>query len=250
MKIIEKDITGSTHADAIELADRGAEHMTVIWTHRQTAGRGTNNRSWTSIEGNVFWSIILRPQPDWPSYANLVFVNALAVRAAILNEIREADGIFLKWPNDIIFSEKKIAGSLLESKGGSAAGQPEWVIIGTGINVVDHPEGADMIYPPTSLHHLGYTGARRESLIGHLNAEIQKQIGFWLASGFDAVRREYLKHAFRLGQDISVGRGADKSTYETGVFDSIGERGELILRFKDGRTKPFHSSDVVVPRQT
>src|SRR5262245_36318692 len=77
--VIEKTETGSTNDDAKQLAAAGAPHLTVVWAHRQVMGRGRHDRAWASPEGNLYWSVIIRPQPGWPPAANLVYVNALAV---------------------------------------------------------------------------------------------------------------------------------------------------------------------------
>ena len=147
---IEKVETGSTNNDAKQMAADGAPHLTVVWAHVQTVGRGRHERPWISFEGNVFWSIIARPQADWPSFSDLVYVNALAVRATLLGVLPAGSDVRLKWANDVLLNGRKVSGTLLESGGAWRAGRPEWVVIGTGINVVAHPESADLRYPATS----------------------------------------------------------------------------------------------------
>ncbi|WP_083897015.1 biotin--[acetyl-CoA-carboxylase] ligase [Azospirillum sp. B506] len=229
MRIIEKYETTSTNTDAIELAQKGADNFTVVWSHSQTAGRGRHNRKWDSISGNVFWSIIVRPQEDWPSFVDLVFVNALAVRNSISQEIRNSNKLWMKWPNDIIINNFKIAGSLLETSGIANGTQPEWVVIGTGINVTNHPDGEGMLYPPNSLHGLGFKEATRDSLIQRLNVELPRQIDLWREFGFGKILDDYRQASFKIGQKITVGFGYDKSTYQSGIYEGVNERGELLL---------------------
>lgn len=246
MLIIEKQVTGSTQDDALQLAEEGADHMTVVWAQIQTAGRGRYSRKWESMDGNVLWSIILRPQPDWPSYLNLVFVNALAVRRAVFEEIGNSVDIELKWPNDIIVGGYKVAGSLLQSGGTSTDGRsPGYIVIGTGINVSRHPDGEGMLYPPNSLAGIGFHLASRNSLIGRLNSILPEEIERWSRLGFSDVRERYLSHAHRLHHEITVGTSADKSTYKTGIYKEIDETGRLVLQTKGGDEK-LNAGDVIL----
>ena len=167
MKLIEKEETESTNNDAKQLAEDGASHLTVVTTVRQTAGRGRHDRKWASFEGNVFYSVIIRPDHNWKRFSDIVYVNALSTLRAVSESANVESGIGLKWPNDVILNSKKVAGSLIESGGAWTDNRPSWIVIGTGINVVAHPRDDTMIYPPTSLASEGYK-ANRKDLISHL----------------------------------------------------------------------------------
>lgn len=76
--------TPSTNAHALALRSSGApQHLTLVWARRQTQGRGRGGRRWQSGEGNVFFSMILRPQADWGDLNQLPLVVAVATHAAI-----------------------------------------------------------------------------------------------------------------------------------------------------------------------
>lgn len=129
-KILSFPALPSTMDLAKELALQGEEEGTVILAAEQTKGRGTKGRSWYSAPGlGLYASVILRPQREEISL--LPLLAGVAVREAMV-EIAKLD-IYLKWPNDLIFLQKKMGGLLLESEYfGSALG---WVILGIGINV-------------------------------------------------------------------------------------------------------------------
>lgn len=244
--VIELEETGSTSDDAKRLAGENCPTFTVVWAHRQNAGRGNHQRQWVSIEGNVFWSIVIRPEKTWPTFSDLVFVNALAV----LNTIRDATAptapLQLKWPNDILLAESKVAGSLIESGGRFEHGRPEWIVIGTGINVVDNPPATpSMIYPPTNLRAHGYN-AERESIVRNLLTELTREIESWCTNGFMSVRERYLKQAFRLGQEITVGAISDKSKYHSGKYVGIDEWGALLLDVGSSAPERILSGEVVL----
>ena len=245
-EIIEKPETGSTNDDAKRLAADGAEHLTVVWAHRQTAGRGRHDRAWVSPEGNLFWSVIVRPQAGWPPVANLVYVNALAVLRTLQEATGRGAAVTLKWPNDVLLNGGKVAGSLLERSGGQDKGPPPWVVIGTGINVREHPEVADVRYPATSLYREGYTGVRREALAAALRANVAAAIDSWVATGFAPVRDTYLRHAHALGVTIRVGLSSDRSQYLDGVYRGIDADGALLLERLDGSSVTLYSGDVIL----
>ena len=244
-EIIEKLETGSTNDDAKRLAGDGAPHLTVVWAHRQTSGRGRHDRAWVSPEGNLFWSVIVRPQPGWPPVPNLVYVNALAVLQTLDAVAGPAATLTLKWPNDVLLNGSKVAGSLLESAGSHDQLPPPWIVIGTGINVARHPETADVRYPATSLHREGYTGVRPAALALSLRASVGAAIESWVATGFGAVRDAYLRHAHALGEPIRVGVTRERSEYLDGVYRGIDADGALLLERPDGTILKLHSADVI-----
>src|SRR4029453_14626985 len=237
-QVIEKAETGSTNDDAKRLAVEGAPHLTVVWDHPQVPGRRRHDRAWSAPEGNVYWSVIVRPQPGWPPVANLVYVNALAVLGALEAVTGPAAGLCLRGPNDGLLNARNVAGPLHESAGGPGHGPPPWVVMGTGINVREHPEDPDMRYPATSLHREGDTGAQREAVAALAAPGI--------ATGFPAIRDAYLRHAHALGETIRVGLSRDRREYVDGVYRGIDGHGALLLERADGSTVTLHSGDVIL----
>jgi BirA family biotin operon repressor/biotin-[acetyl-CoA-carboxylase] ligase len=243
--VIEKQETTSTNDDAKQLAIEGAPHLTVVWAHRQTAGRGRQGREWTCYEGNVFWSAVLRPEPDWPRHTDLVYVNALAVHRTLAELLGPGADIKLKWPNDILLSGGKLVGSLLESGGQWTNGQPEWLVVGNGINVVDHPTTQDVRYPATSLHEAGFGHASRDPIIRALRTNLEAEIEYWRRNRFPGVRTRYLSLAHGLGTSIRVRASEDKSMYREGIYRGIDDAGSLLLEVEPGKLEKFWSGDVI-----
>ena len=234
---------GSTNDYAKKLAEEGAQNGTVVWAKRQTAGKGTHGRSFISIEGNVFWSAIVRIGPehfDIPFNRRLVYINALAVYNTIQKFIDDRASLSIKWPNDILLNEKKISGSLMESSIESS-----WIVVGVGINVVDSPSSdKSMIYPPTSLRECGYEAAR-EDIIGELNTQLSNEIRYFMDNGFSKLRDRYLERAFRLKKEISIGNRPDKRDYVKGIYVGIDDDGYLLLE-REHKIEKFFSGTVNV----
>ena len=122
----------STNDVAKQFAEDGAPEGTLILAERQTAGRGRFGRKWfsESSEG-IFASLTLRPRIDPQDAPILNLAAAVAVCEAVEDvcQIR-AD---IKWPNDLLFNDRKVCGILAEMKGDPK--QLEYLIVGVGINV-------------------------------------------------------------------------------------------------------------------
>ena len=89
-------------------AERGSQEGLVVTCGRQTAGRGRFGRTWQSPAGNLYATLLLRPRCRVAEAPQLGFVASLALAEGLsgLNDTR----ILIKWPNDLLTSEGKIAG--------------------------------------------------------------------------------------------------------------------------------------------
>lgn len=125
--VIEFDSADSTNTRAKEFARRGSVDGSLFLAHRQTAGKGRMGRSFSSpMDEGIYMSLLLRPDMSFSHISNITLLVAVAIIRALKKSCNITAEI--KWPNDIILNEKKLAGILTE------AGQ-DYVIIGTGINV-------------------------------------------------------------------------------------------------------------------
>ena len=134
----------STNTRLQELANAGAKEGTVVISEEQTAGQGRNGRNWNSPKGEgIFLSMLLRPEFK-PRYASMItLVTALAVCSALGKN--GVERLFIKWPNDIVASGKKLCGIL--TKMSTDAEAIQYIIVGLGINVNQknfHPEIAEI----------------------------------------------------------------------------------------------------------
>jgi BirA family biotin operon repressor/biotin-[acetyl-CoA-carboxylase] ligase len=223
-RLVEMDVVDSTNEEAKRLACAGAEDGTLVWAHRQTAGRGRRDREWVSEPGNLFASLVLRPACAPMQAVQLTFVAALAVRDMLSTYLPGGDDIQCKWPNDVLVRGRKISGILLESST-AANGVVEWLVLGVGVNLRHHPDIAGR-HPATSLVAEGGGEVAASSALEQLTLAFAERRRLWLEGGFDAVRNDWLEHAYGLGETARIEL---ESGSHSGSFLGIDESGALRL---------------------
>lgn len=204
-----------------------------LWVRadRQTGGRGRRGRAWLSLTGNLFISVLTRPQPEEGPSQQLSFVAALALDRALQNWV-PADALAIKWPNDLLLGGIKTAGILLE-------GSHDATIIGMGVNIATHP--LDTERPATSLVAQGYAAPDAHSMALALIEAFEATRATWRDYGFDPIRRAWLARASGLGKPI-VARLGNQTL--TGTFTDLDADGALRLAFDDGSSRAIHAGEV------
>ena len=140
-----------------------AEHGTVVYTYRQTAGRGQRGNSWESEPfKNVTMSILLRPENVAPNQQFwLSEISALAVERVLSKYI---GNVSIKWPNDVYYKDFKICGMLIEHS--LSGGKINYTIPGIGINVNQRVFLSDAPNPISLANVLGHEVPTSEILDG------------------------------------------------------------------------------------
>jgi BirA family transcriptional regulator, biotin operon repressor / biotin---[acetyl-CoA-carboxylase] ligase len=221
---------GSTNDEAKAMARAGADAGTLVWAKEQTAGRGRRGRQWVSPPGNLYLSLIARPDGAAPMAAQLGFVAALGLGEALLDLAGPALPLAYKWPNDLLVGGRKLAGILLESETRGEA--VDFVVIGIGVNLASRPAGAE--FPATSLTDEGFgdiaAAPLLQAFVGHFAAWEAR----WRNGGFAPVRAAWLARADGIGNDIRV--RLDRATL-TGRFLDLDADGALLLDAAGGRRR-------------
>src|ERR1700686_1660177 len=201
------DQIGSTNAEAMESARQGERGPVWFVTSEQTAGRGRRHRPWIAPRGNLASSILEVLDVSPAVAATLGFAAGLALEAALRRVSIEASlraagsddmKFSLKWPNDVLVGQRKLAGILLEAEavpGGLA------VVVGIGTNIVAAPVGTPT--PAISLKAIGVdVGA--EELFATLSDGWTEFHGLWdQGRGFGEIRRLWLEGGSGLGQPVA-----------------------------------------------
>lgn len=210
----------STSLEAKRRAASGAIGPVWIVALSQTAGYGRRGSEWRHQEGDVAATFLFRPNAQVEKLPELSFVSALAVSDAIRRYAPKAQ-VSLKWPNDILAGEGKIAGILLELVGPPSA---PLVALGVGVNVISSPEGLE--YPTARLIDFSAAPPHPRAFVETLDETFNAWRAGWECDGFSAVRSEWLRRAASLGRRIKVRLPAE---YAEGVFVDLDLAGALIL---------------------
>ncbi|HSD34147.1 MAG TPA: biotin--[acetyl-CoA-carboxylase] ligase [Alphaproteobacteria bacterium] len=218
---------GSTNEDAKRLALAGAPEFTLIWALEQKQGRGRRGRSWSSPRGNLYLSLVLRPEVAAGEAAQIGFVAAVALAETLRPLLPPGAEIALKWPNDVLIGRRKVSGILPEAVSGEA-GRVEALILGIGVNVASHPEGS--AWPATDLAAEGAKIAL-EPLLERLAAALDRWIGIWGREGFAPVRARWMESALGAGERMELRL---EHRVLAGRFIEIDAEGALLLAPTDG----------------
>jgi BirA family transcriptional regulator, biotin operon repressor / biotin---[acetyl-CoA-carboxylase] ligase len=230
------DDIDSTNAEALRRARSGLSGPLWITARTQSAGRGRRGRAWISVAGNLYATLLIS-DPSPPDLApQLSFVAALALTDAILALAPElAPRLDLKWPNDLLCDDRKLAGILIEGEGT----RPLSIATGIGVNCAHHPDDAD--YPATDLRTCGVP-ITPDRLFHTLSATMMHRLSQWdQGRRFDAIRNDWLRRTSGIGTDIRV-RLLERDL--TGRFESLDATGRLILRLADGSAETISAGDV------
>lgn len=227
--VVFRQRTDSTQKIALSLAIKPDSHGTVVIAEQQASGRGRQKRKWLSPKGGIWLSVILKPDIPTAKIAMLSFAAALAVCEAIRAIGLDAR---LKWPNDVMICNKKVAGILLDIS--AEEDQVNHAVIGIGINA-----NVDASAISTRLNGTKVTSISDE--LGHvasrltLTRALLENLERWYLDiehrGTGMIVREWKKNSDMLGRKVSV-----KQNNRTihGLAADINDDGSLLLRTDNG----------------
>lgn len=234
----------STNAEALRLLSSSPALPFYVLAERQTSGRGRRGRSWVSPFGeNIYYSLVLRIDGGMRQLEGM----SLAVGLALLQVVRDygVSSAGLKWPNDVLVGERKLAGILLELSGDPA--DVCHVVIGIGLNVnMLAAEVGAIGQPWTSMRMELVRQLDRNELVCALNRQLSHYLDIQLRHGFAALQDEWQRsHLWQLrpvaltagGEPVEgVVLGVDQSgavRMQVEGVERVFSGGELSLRLRD-----------------
>jgi len=236
-RLICFDSIDSTNEAAKRLAVEGAAERTVVWARQQTAGKARRGRGWVSEPGNLYCSVLLRPDRPADEAMQISFVAATAVADSLADIALASAAVECKWPNDALVDGRKVAGILLESSTRNGF-ELDWLVVGVGINVSHHP--ADAEFPATSLKEAGCGDLNVAGVLTSFISHFDRWFGHWSLEGFLPVREAWLRRARGIGAPLTV--RLERETI-VGTFSGIDTQGALIVTAEEG-TRRITSGDV------
>ncbi|MBR5809678.1 MAG: biotin--[Clostridia bacterium] len=231
-KVYYKEITESTNLDAKQAEN--APDKSVFVADMQTSGRGRLGRTWSSPKGcGIFMSILLKPQGNIADISQLTLIAGLAVSRVI-------DKTVIKWPNDVLISNKKVAGILTEMS--LEQGKIKNIIVGMGINVNNKDFPDELCDKATSLYIETGKNFDREKIICDITKEFFLMYDEFVNSGFIAFKKEYSEKCTTLNKEVYIVNGEEKRIAK--AID-ITDKGELIVEL-NGKKEIINSHEVSV----
>lgn len=222
---------GSTNTVVASAARAGAREGLVVVADHQSAGRGRLGRRWDAPAGtSLLVSLLLRPEGLAPDRLHLATaLVALSAREAAI-ALAGVD-IALKWPNDLLVGDSKLAGVLAEAVASTGRAEPDAVVVGVGVNVGWAPPGA------ASLEEAAGRPIGRADLLAGLLHAVERRYGDW-----DAVAAEHAGACATVGRRVSiemVGGGA-----RSGLATGVDTAGRLVVAWDGGEVGVVGAGDV------
>jgi BirA family biotin operon repressor/biotin-[acetyl-CoA-carboxylase] ligase len=197
---------------------------------RQDQGRGRHGRRWETLDGNFFGSALVRLRDGDPPAPALALAAGLALIEAV-DVAAPAVPLSLKWPNDLMSGDAKVAGILLERSG-------DKVVAGFGVNLAAAPQ--------IEGRKTGSLGAAvtPQAFAPLLAASFARLLGAWRSATAEAFARAWLERAHPLGTPLDVHSGPGERI--AGSFDGIEPDGALRLRLAGGSVEVVRAGDVTL----
>ena len=229
------DEIDSTNAEALRLIASGRPAPFLVLAERQSAGRGRRGRAWSSpFAQNLYYSLVLRVEGGMRQLEGLSLVVGLAVKQTL--HALGVSSAGLKWPNDVLVGNRKVAGILLELVGDPA--DVCHVVLGIGINA--NMQDADIDQAWTSLRLETGQQVDRNHLAALLGDKLQECLARHRQDGFRSLQVEW--EAAHLWQGRAVSLIAGSSSIE-GVVLGVDHQGALRLEV-GGVEKSFSGGEL------
>ncbi|MEK7735684.1 MAG: biotin--[acetyl-CoA-carboxylase] ligase, partial [Nitrospirota bacterium] len=252
-EIIFHESIDSTNTLAMELAEKGVPHGTVVIADRQLKGKGRLGRTWFSPpKGNIYMSVIVRPEIEPKDATLLTIMSAISCARAVRNST--GIEVKIKWPNDLMVSERKLGGILTEMK--SDQDRIVFAVIGIGINVnasLDAFPSDVRAAAASVIEELrkgkGIKGdspeISRTLIIAAILNELERWFKVLIKGGRIQLINEWKKLSSTLGRKVKVVSGKDAIS---GIAEDIDDEGMLILRLPSGGLKKISAGDVIMQK--
>jgi BirA family biotin operon repressor/biotin-[acetyl-CoA-carboxylase] ligase len=228
----------STNAQAKLLAQTTGCHGDVVVCEQQTQGRGRRGRSWFSVPGGLFFSIVLRPSMPPHRAPEYTLVAAVALAKAIRELGIEA---WIKWPNDLQVGDKKLVGILTEliAEGGKTRG----VVVGIGVNVNSQEEdfSGDLKLKATSLAVVSGRLQCKARVLAVLLEHLELWLDIHAREGFMPILHAWSALSSTLGKRVRIDLGNE---VKEGKALHVDPTGALVLEDDEGKQFSILAGDI------
>jgi BirA family biotin operon repressor/biotin-[acetyl-CoA-carboxylase] ligase len=226
---------GSTNDAAREAFERAEPLPLLLSAERQTGGRGRSGRVWSHARSNFAGTFLIEAAPILRSEPGAVsLLAALAVRDSLVAFGTAPEAIALKWPNDVLYNGRKVAGILTEFV---TSGAREAFAIGIGVNLTEAP--TDTAFPAGAVFSIPEAPAP-EAFGDRLGTCIAGWAGRAGEEGAGRVFDAWRASAWRIGENVTVRQDGGALR---GMFADIDSHGRMVLKLEGGEFRTISVGD-------
>lgn len=236
--------TDSTNNYVRQFPTPAQEQAILVSTEFQTAGRGQKGNSWESEPGaNLLFSILVHPSfiPASHQFCISEAISLAVVKAAAELSSEEHRPFFsIKWPNDIYWNKKKIAGILIENE--LKGTRIERCVIGVGLDV-NQKQFVSNAPNPASLYNINGVELDKEQVLELLMDKFMQYYGKLQTEGADSLHEEYMSTLFRR---TGMHRYKDENGEFMASISQVEQSGRIILTTDQGESRRYEFKEVSV----
>ena len=245
----------STKLLAISLAETNINtvHGTVIVADEQDEGIGRGKKKWASPRGGLWMSLIIKPKIDFAKINMISVISAISVCEAI-NDISQLK-TFIKWPNDVLINEKKLAGILIDTNINN--NKNDYIIIGIGINIDVDISKINLSIASNNIIPTRVTSIHNETKAKNIDRfilmkQLLRKIDFYLSllendRYHKKIIEIYKKLSNIIGKRIIIYHECLKKY--SGIVKDIDNGGGLILERDDKLLEIIYSGEITIREQ-
>ena len=214
----------SVMLEAERRARDGAGEGTLVWADEQSEARTRQGHHWYSPPGNLYCSLILRPEYSNDRCGQLAYVAALSAGSALAGLLSPMTGLRYRWPTDLLINDLR-AGQILLGASGARDEPYEWLTLGVMINVELHPPNPE---PEefNSVHASGAPEVTPAELLEDFARYFLSWINRWAEDGFEPILHHWQMRADGIGEPVALDLGGRQLH---GSFVKIDEQGRLVV---------------------
>ena len=235
-EVIFHEVIDSTNVEAKRLIENDKiNKATWIIANRQTSGKGRNNNKWVSEVGNFYGSYVLPINLDHRKIPFISCITSLSVYDAIKNFLPNNALLKIKWPNDILYNDAKLAGILIENLLSESA---SFSIIGVGINLKNSPNINN--YKTISIKSIIENEVMPKDILGTLDTNINNYLNILNSDNISELIESYKNNCWKMRDRV---RFLQNNIEFEGILDDITDTFEILIKV-NGELKKFNSGEL------
>ena len=235
-EVIFHEVIDSTNLEAKRLIENDKiNKATWIIANRQTSGKGRNNNKWVSELGNFYGSYVMPINLDHRKIPFISCISSLSVYDAIKNFLPNNALLKIKWPNDILYDDAKLAGILIENLLGESA---SFSIIGVGINLKNSPNINN--HKTISIKSIIENEVMPKDILGTLDTNINNYLNILNSDDISELIELYKNNCWKMRDRV---RFLQNNIEFEGILDDITDTFEILIKV-NGELKKFNSGEL------